>query len=147
MKTEKVYRRISRTAYQKNLPPQCSGSFWEGYVYVSDGDRYFKIRMDHLPENVYSPLESNFIEHTLTSMYECKAKNLIPLPDINTVRNIIDGKELKRENRYRIKVGRKYIDIFYLLDALEAIPNPICKEAMSYLRIENEDHEVCIIKE
>ena len=141
MKTEPIYRRISRTAYQRKLPPQYSGSSWEGYIYVSDGDRFFKMKPDNLP------IESNYIEHTISSMYDCKARNLTPLPDINTVKNIIDGKELKRENQYRIKVGKKYVDIFYLLDALEAIKNPICKESKNYIRIENEQNELCIIKE
>lgn len=147
MKTEKIYRRISRTAYQKKLPPQYSGSFWEGYVYVSDGDRFFKMKPDNLPENVYNPIESNYIEHTINSMYDCKARNLTPLPDINTIKDIINSKDLKRENRYRMKVGKKYIDIFYLLDALEAISDPICKESKDYIRIENEQNELCIIKE
>lgn len=147
MKTEKIYRRISRTAYQRNLPSYCSGTLYNGYVYVCDGDRYFKLRIDHLPQNVYTSGSSDMLESTINNNYNCKTKGTIELPDINTVRNIIDGKELKRENRYHLKVGKKYIDIFYLLDALEAISNPICKEAVSYLRIENEDNEVCIIKE
>ena len=147
MKTETIYRRISREAHKKDCPFYYSGTFHNGYVYVSDRDRLFKMKTEHLPKNVYKSATTDALERILNTNYDCKARNLLPLPSIDELKSIINQKELKRENRYKMKIGRKYIDIFYLLDALEAIQNPICKEAMSYLRIENEDNEVCIIKE